>query len=769
MMNGNLKLSTAARTVAVWALAGVGAASADEFRFEVKADWDSWAFPQGVLAQHEDGSIGLSRVDKLIDAAADARDFLHTIKSSKEPIPGGIRVVGSGAATAVHVIDGRTDTWWQPDPDAARQDRWVEVDLGRMVHVTKIRLIFPDTLGVRPFRSFSVYVNDGERATAARDVFRFTRVGRTTEPNDRRVVEYDLTTLDPGQATGDHLNTADTLGFAGVQYIRFRAEEDDPAAALAGIEVIAIGDNLALGSVGRGGGIRAGSNVNNSSAFSDGDHNTKWIATGTGTWEDEGFWFEWDLGAVYWLDRMIIQYGHPWGRPSVGEFVVSTSAGASVGGLTIDRVRSNFDYQQLTLVDAKPSPVRFIYDLMFPPRKVRHIFYHNTDLTVEDAWVWYMMLEYALYGEGYVAEVEMMSDFIDLGGTKSIRRLTWDADLPAGTLVEIRSQTGDTFRIESKYYHKSGIEISEAQWNKLPKSQKQPLLEIRRRGSDWSGWSPVYVAADAVFLSPSPRRFVQLQVKLGNDNPVVTPLLRNIVLHFDDALVSGGVTSRILPRLAGFDSLQTFRFVLTPDFRSGDQGFNRVQIRMPAPVEEIAVKIGGVEVVPTAMAISGDSLQVDLPQRVRRDSVEVEFQTRIQTNATTFDAWISVVGESLRQGTRPEADDAVTVFVPSVASAGRLIRQIEVSPLVSPNGDGINDEASIAFALAKVEGTVPEVAIYDLSGRRVRAVAARADGYRWDGRDEDGRLLPPGAYICRIELAADIGDEMAHRVINLAY
>jgi hypothetical protein len=51
----------------------------------------------------------------------------------------------------------------------------------------------------------------------------------------------------------------------------------------------------------------------------------------------------------------------------------------------------------------------------------------------------------------------------------------------------------------------------------------------------------------------------------------------------------------------------------------------------------------------------------------------------------------------------------------------------------------------------------------------VRAVAARADGYRWDGRDEDGRLLPPGAYICRIELAADIGDEMAHRVINLAY
>jgi hypothetical protein len=767
MMNGDLNLSPAVRVVAAWVLAGVGVASADEFRFERRADWDSWAFPQGVLVQNEDGSIGLSRVDKQIDAAADARDFLHTVKSSKQPIPGGIRVVGSGEATAAHVIDGRTDTWWQPDPDAARQDRWVEVDLGRMVHATKVRLIFPDTLGVRPFRSFSLYVNDGERATAARDVFQFTRVGRTTEPNDRRVVEYDLTTLDPGQATGDHLNTADTLGFAMVQYVRFRAEEEDPAAALAGIEVIAVGDNLALGSVGRGGGIRAGSNVNNSAAFSDGDHNTKWIATGTGTWEDEGFYFEWDLGAVYWLDRMIIEYGHPWGRPSVQEFVVSTSAGAAVDGLTIDRVRSNFDYELLTLVDAKPSPVRFIYDLVFPPRKARYIFYHNIDRI--EAWVWYMMFEYALYGEGYVAEVEMVSGFVDLGGAKSIRRLTWDAELPAGTFVEIRSQTGDTFWIESKYYHKSGLELSEAQWKRLPKSQKQPVVEIRRSGSDWSGWSPVYVETDAIFVSPSPRRFVQLQVKLGNHNPDVTPLLRNIVLHFDDALVSGGVASRILPRQVGFDSLQTFRYVLTPDFRFGDQGFDRVQIQMPAPVEEIAVKIGGVEVVPMAVAMVGDSLQVDLPQRVRRDSVEVEFQTRIQANATTFDAWISVVGESLRQGTRPEADEAVTVFVPSVASAGALIRQIEVSPLVSPNGDGINDEASIAFALAKVEGTLPEVAIYDLSGRRVRELAARVDGYRWDGRGEDGRLLPPGAYICRIGLAADIGDEIAHRVINLAY
>ena len=766
-MNGNYSKYILPTVYAIWALAGAGMALADEFRFERKADWDAWTFPQGALVLNDDGSIGLSRVDKEINAVANARDFLHIVKSSKQPIPGGIRVVGSGAATAANVIDGRTDTWWQPDPDAVLQDRWVEVDLGRMVYATKIRLIFPDTLGVRPFRNFSVYINDGERAEASKDVFQFTRAGRTSEPNKQRVVEYDLLTLDPGEATGDYLTTSDTLHYVPVQYVRFKAEEASIEAALAAIEVIAVGENLALDSIRRGGGIRAGSNTNNSTAFSDGDHNTKWIATGTGSWVDEGHFFEWDLGAVYWLDRMIIEFGHPSGQPAIKEFEVSISDGTPVAGLTTDRVRSNFDYQRLTLVDANRSPVRFFYDLNFPPRKTRHIFFHNTDAV--EGWVWNLMFEYALYSKGYVAEVEMVSDFIDLGGTKSIRKLSWDAELPVGTFVEIRSQTGDTFFIEEKFYNKNGIDISEAQWNKLPKSQKQDIVEIQRPGSDWSGWSPVYVESEGLFLSPSPRRYVQLQVKLGNDNPQVAPLLRNIALHFDSALISGGVTSRILPRQAGFDSLQVFSYVLKPNFRAGDQGFNRVQIQTPAPVEQVEVKVGGQVVVPLVVAMVGDSLQVDLPLQVQRDSVEVMFQMRVQANATAFDAWVSVAGEGLQQGVRPEDQHAVTVFVPSVANGDALIRLVEVASLLTPNGDGINDEATIGFVLAKVEATTPEVAIYDLSGRRVRTVAVGVDGYRWDGRDAGGQLLPPGAYICRIELAADVGEQAVQRMINLVY
>ena len=301
---------------------------------------------------------------------------------------------------------------------------------------------------------------------------------------------------------------------------------------------------------------------------------------------------DWDLGAAYWLNQMVIEVSVPGHRTLyVEDFEISTSDGTPADGLTADRVRSPVDYELLTLVDAKASPIQRWFELNFPPRKSRYVFFRRVGFS--DRRVWYTILEYALYGEGYVAEVELTSDFIDLGGTNSIRALSWDADLPAGTYMEIRSQTGDTFIIENRYYRKNGEEVTENQWNKLPASQKIDVVEIPRRGADWSGWSPVYVAPDGVFQSPSPRRYVQLQVKMGNDSPDVAPLLRSIALQFDAALVSGGVTSRILPRKAAFDSLQVFTFVLKPDFRSGDRGFDRVIIQTPNAVSEVTVKVGG--------------------------------------------------------------------------------------------------------------------------------------------------------------------------------
>jgi hypothetical protein len=743
-------------------------AFAEELRFERQSDWDSWTFPQGAVVPNPDGTVGLNRIDKGTDASLDAPTFLHASKSQKEPIPGGVHVVGSGTATAGNIIDGRSDTWWRPDSADVVADWFVEVDLGRMVLAKKVRLIFPDTLEVKPFRSFSVYVNDGVRASNTRDVFVFTRVGRVTEPNDERIVEYDLETVWPGAATGEHLTTGDTLRFMMVQHVRFVAEEYQPNAALAQIEVITVGDNAVLGSVDRGGGVRGGTDKGNLAGIVDGDKNTIWTISGTADWIESGHWFEIDMGATYWVDQAFY-YITSLGTRTPGNFEITTSDGSGAVGLTESRIRSPFDFHHLSLVDNTFSPPRYVYEFDFVPRKARYLFLRRINTPECSQCLLTRISDFYLFGTGYVAEAVMESNFIDLGGTKSIRRLSWDADLPPGTFVEVRSQTGDTFLIEQKFYNKNGVEISEAQWNKLPKSQKQDVVEIQRRGPDWSGWSAVYSGRDEMFLSPSPRRFAQLQVRLGNDDPEVAPLLRHIALHFDDALISGGVLSRILPREAAFDSLQTFTYVIKPTFRFGDRGFDRVSIQVSAPVSDVEVRVGGDPVVPMAVETVADSLRIDLPERIQRDSVEVMFQMRIQENATAFDGWVSVVGDPLQQGVQPEDQHSTTVFVPAVAADGGLIRSVAVSPLVTPNGDGINDEAQIRFTLAKVEGASPAVTIHDLSGRQVRTVDAVDGAHNWDGRDASGQLLPPGSYVCRILLSADVGERAAYRSIGVVY
>ena len=740
---------------------------ADEFRFERGADWRTWTFPEGTLVFGDTGAISLSQIKKDINAVTNAQEFLHEVKSSKRPRPGGVHVVGSSPETGDNIIDGRKDTWWSPNSADVLEDWFIEVDLGRMVLAKKVRLTFADTLGVKPFRQFSLYINDGVRSVASKDVFKFSRVGRPTEPNSERVVEYELETIWGGASTGENLVTGDTLDYMMTQYVRFVAEEHQPGAALALIEVETVGDNALLGTVQRGGGVRGGADLGNLEGIVDGDKNTGWTISGTADWIDEGHWFEVDMGATYWIDKAFFHISRT--RQIMGNFEITTSDGTQATGLTSERVRSNLDFLHMSLVDNTPSPPRRVFEFNFPPRKVRYTFFRRMNLDKCSQCLLTTLTDFLLFGEGYLAEVVMESDFIDLGGTKSIRKLSWEADLPSGTFIEIRSQTGDEFIFENKFYNKNGIEISENQWNKLPKSQKREIEVLQRRGSDWSGWSQVYNYPQEIFLSPSPRSYVQLQVKIGNHDPLVTPTLRNVVLHFDNPLISGGGTSRILPREAAFDSLQTFRYVLSPTFRSGDQGFNRVSIRTPFPVEDVEVKVGANEVVPTAVAMVGDLLQVDLPALVRRDSVEVIFDTRIHANATPFESWIRVVGEDMQQGVQPEAQHAATVFVPSVADEGLLIRQVEVASLVSANADGVNDEGAINFVLAKVEDAVPEVSIYDLSGRQVRVVRRGANGYSWDGRDDSGRLLPPGAYLCQIRLTADVGEERQHRIVNLVY
>ncbi|MDP6702883.1 MAG: hypothetical protein QGH25_24735, partial [Candidatus Latescibacteria bacterium] len=105
----------------------------------------------------------------------------------------------------------------------------------------------------------------------------------------------------------------------------------------------------------------------------------------------------------------------------------------------------------------------------------------------------------------------------------------------------------------------------------------------------------------------------------------------------------------------------------------------------------------------------------------------------------------------------------------------RLIDDLQLSsPVVTPNGDGLNDRLDISFVAFKVENIAPQVRLYDLVGGLVStlaptAVAGARYSYTWSGDRADGTIARPGIYLCRIDLDADAGGDAVMRTLSVAY
>ena len=76
----------------------------------------------------------------------------------------------------------------------------------------------------------------------------------------------------------------------------------------------------------------------------------------------------------------------------------------------------------------------------------------------------------------------------------------------------------------------------------------------------------------------------------------------------------------------------------------------------------------------------------------------------------------------------------------------------EVSLALFPNPSAANVRI-VVHALTKAASEQPAtLSIHDVSGRLVRRLTGPAGaGFDWDGRDDEGRLVPPGVYVHRLE------------------
>ncbi len=159
----------------------------------------------------------------------------------------------------------------------------------------------------------------------------------------------------------------------------------------------------------------------------------------------------------------------------------------------------------------------------------------------------------------------------------------------------------------------------------------------------------------------------------------------------------------------------------------------------------------------------------------------VEFEARVLRFGAEFSGWVYDSREpDLKQSVNP--GDATISFVGDVLTvrtpaAGDLLQRLEIQPRAfTPNSDGVNDEAAISFDLHELTDTRPvDVRIWTLHGRLVRrfAPALLSSGhpppYRWNGRDDAGRLVPPGVYLVQVELDSDTGRQTATATLSVAY
>ena len=178
------------------------------------------------------------------------------------------------------------------------------------------------------------------------------------------------------------------------------------------------------------------------------------------------------------------------------------------------------------------------------------------------------------------------------------------------------------------------------------------------------------------------------------------------------------------------------------------------------------VRYGPEEV--TRVKTGTDSLWVQLPAPVAEGEGFVALQFSgvlyLASNAFTVQVGLGEGDERVWQRVDAGAGRSLQVLTPF--SGGLLGEVAASSNPFTPNGDGINDVVELVFPVFAIQGAKALVLeVYGLDGQRVRQMApvvahvAGVQRLTWDGRDDQGRLMPPGLYLCRVGVEVDAEGE----------
>ncbi|MDA0337278.1 MAG: gliding motility-associated C-terminal domain-containing protein [bacterium] len=405
-------------------------------------------------------------------------------------------------------------------------------------------------------------------------------------------------------------------------------------------------------------------------------------------------------------------------------------------------------------------------------------------LAIGETEVGWEIQDIEIYGRGFVERATYTSDVVAFDQPMAWGHLRWSAEAGAGTRVRLQTRTGSDDEPTSYWRFTGRVQDKE----EVSRAQYENLAPGERAGTSydhehWSFWSEPYDLADSSgtqMLSPGPRQFFQFRVDFQPDTE--GGVVRFVELEAWPP-AAAALIGEIWPVQTTAGSMRTYTYALRPTISARHSGFDRLEISSPSFLGAVQqVRIADAAVPRDVELTELHRLVLRLPHIRAGDSgtlIEVDFEAQVLRYGTRFDGRVWNSAQTPRMAQRVDPGDASAEFdgnrvsVATDEESDRLLR-VEMSlAVLTPNGDGINDELTIAYDVFEMTSDAAvSVGVYDLSGRLVRRLYEGQDGvgrYRstWDGTDDDGRALPPGVYLLRLVLGTDGNSDTRTEIVHV--
>ncbi len=356
--------------------------------------------------------------------------------------------------------------------------------------------------------------------------------------------------------------------------------------------------------------------------------------------------------------------------------------------------------------------------------------------------------EIEVYGTGYLSQGTFTSIVRDVGQTVNWGKAGWTATTPKATAVRMQFRTGSTPKVDNS----------------------------------WSDWSPEITTPDSLFEVFEPRQYMQYRVNLYTFS-TETPRVDEVTVRYDTLLVATTATAAVLPQVNQILKETQVRYEVKVEAGTRTTGIDTLIIFTDLPLTVTKVTVND-QTVNASVEFRPGKVIVGLPASVNSNAtlavflkftpflLENRFPSQIisranPSNPQRVDATIVAGNESWT---------LLTTGVPE-----QLIVDVQADPNpFTPNGDGRNDLTYISFFISNlIEKRPVRITVYDIAGRVVRtlldthssaAAFVERNAIPWDGRDDSGRLLPPGLYIYQIVVDADgLNPGVVTKTVTVAY